>query len=735
MTKRIKTDEGNRRKALGAYYTPPAVARWMAREALIAYLAPQMQGVANQNLQSLEQALRRLLAQGVINEKKAKASNESQASRAGGAGCECKASRAGETISFSDVLQIKSLILGLRALDPAAGDGALLLALLEEMAGLLARLDELVAGSSGIRGQGSGARGQRFGIGDQKVAGACTQGKEGKRESASRLNEYVEHIAAHCLYGVDIEEGAVESCRGRLRERLTQTGIDAGACLIAITNHIAAGDALLGKWPLVAVPSSEFRVSNSKGRGEESGVGGQGSEVGGQERQEASAKATQLSLFDCASPTEIVNRQSSIVNRSVSCLLPPVSSSRSPASYDIILMNPPYVSFGLRESKAAAKAWREAILRRYPHSAEYKISLYAVFMDRALEFLRPGGAFCFLTPDSFLLGRYFSKLRRWMLDSCDLQTALMFEQDFWKSGVVGRPVICAGVRDQRSGIGGRGQGSGVGGACWSVPVRVGPCPSVPVRVGPCRSVPVRVGPCSSVSVHERFFKAELCRDIAALERGEIQSFSYDSAYFQETDHNRFRLFFRKEDKEFCDRMEHGAERLGDVMRFASGLIGKRGQEDIVSERREGPSWRKGIASGADVLPWRAEWRGLYLNFDCAALKSGFKDARYDAPKLLLRQTGDRLIAAYDPDGLLCLNNVHVGMAREGASVRAGDVCDPRLIAANLNSDLMHRYYQLISLEQSRAMAQTDIDVIESLPFKRPIRQDALLSGYIRDRMD
>ena len=388
-------------------------------------------------------------------------------------------------------------------------------------------------------------------------------------------------------------------------------------------------------------------------------------------------------------------------------------------------MNPPYVSFGLRESKAAAKAWREAILRRYPHSAQYKISLYAVFMDRALEFLQPGGAFCFLTPDSFLLGRYFSKLRRRILESCDLKIALMFEQDFWKSGVVGRPVISVGVRDQGlelrgQGSGVRGQGSGGGGGGQGPGNSAG---FVPVCVGPCQSVPVR----------PRFFKAALCRDVAALERGEIQTFSYDSAYFPKTQHNRFRLFFRKEDKEFCDRMEHGAERLGDVMRFASGLIGKRGQKDIVSERRQGPSWGKGIASGADVLPWRAEWRGLYLNFDHAALKSGFKDARYDAPKLLLRQTGDRLIAAYDPDGLLCLNNVHVGMAREVSGV----ACDPRLIAAILNSDLMHRYYQLISLEQSRAMAQTDIDVIESLPFKRPapadeeeIRQRLSALGYL-----
>ena len=43
----------------------------------------------------------------------------------------------------------------------------------------------------------------------------------------------------------------------------------------------------------------------------------------------------------------------------------------------------------------------------YPRSAEYKLSSYALFMDLGLSLTRPGGVFCSLTPDSFLLGRYF----------------------------------------------------------------------------------------------------------------------------------------------------------------------------------------------------------------------------------------------------------------------------------------------------------------------------------------
>src|SRR5262249_19802230 len=124
------------------------------------------------------------------------------------------------------------------------------------------------------------------------------------------------------------------------------------------------------------------------------------------------------------------------------------------------------------------------------------------------------------------------------------------------------------------------------------------------------------------------------------------------------------------------------------------------------------AWQPGIDSGADVLPYRVRYRGKFLQFAPPALKSGFREARYGAPKLLVRQTGDALVAAYDPDGLYCLNNVHVGNA-----TAAG--VDVRLVVAGLNSALLNRYYRLISLEGGRALAQTDIDVLEDLPFKRP----------------
>ncbi len=336
--------------------------------------------------------------------------------------------------------------------------------------------------------------------------------------------------------------------------------------------------------------------------------------------------------------------------------------------FDIVIANPPYVSYGLRGNKSSKKGWASLIKTHYVRSAEYKISMYAIFMDRGLSLNCSGGISIYITPDSYLLGRYFSKLRRRILDIAEIKSIFMFEEDFWESGVVGRPTIIT---------------------------------------------------CHVKRPTKEFkLNTRLCKNIEMFLKHSWEDYSYEQCYFENIKFNRFRLFFSFQDKVFVERIEKNAQRLGNIISFASGLIGLQGQETIVAEIKKGQTWHRGINSGGDILPYRIHYSGKYLNFDLSKLKSGFKEAQYSKPKLLIRQTEDSLIAAYDPDGFYCLNNVHVGNSLNP------DI-DIRIIVAILNSQIMNRYYRIISLETDRAMAQTDIDVLEELPFIRPSHLDEI----------
>ncbi len=509
------------RRRSGVHETPEVVARFLCRAALREYLVTHL-----------------------VNDGEEEAARQQAAALLPAGTAAGEPSRVGpSSLSAQEALRLRQAVLGCRVCDPAAGDGALLAAMLREMRDLIARLDAVLHREPDPE-EGSTAVGP-----------------------ALRL----------CLHGVDVQEQAVRRCRANL-------GLADG--------QVACADSLLE--PVFGFPAE-----------------GDG--------------------------------------------------------FDIVIANPPYVSFGLRGVGPAAHTWARTIRARYPGSAEYKLSTYTVFMDRCLALTRPGGICCCLTPDSYLLGRYFCKLRRRLLDGSAIRALVLIEEDFWK-GVVGRPVV--GV--------------------FRAGRRAGEMPRI---------------------VATRY------RTVADLAAGRGDSCACAQSDFETAPRHRFRLLFAEDDRRFVAAMERGAGRLGDVVTFASGLIGRHGRASIVSPVPLGPAWRPGIDSGADVLPYRVRYRGRHLHFSPLALKSGFREARYDVPKLLLRQTGDALVAAFDPDGLYCLNNAHVGNARRPD-------LDVRVAVAILNSRLLNRYYRLISLEAGRPLAQVDLDVVEGLPFKAPTAAEA-----------
>jgi adenine-specific DNA-methyltransferase len=339
--------------------------------------------------------------------------------------------------------------------------------------------------------------------------------------------------------------------------------------------------------------------------------------------------------------------------------------------FDIVVGNPPYISFGVRGSRDWAKkkrAWLDLLREKYPNSAEYKISVYAIFLQRAIELLKPGGKLGFIIPDSFLLGRYFSKLRRYILNNCAIEEVVLFMKDFWKYGIVGRPVIIILRKetDEKKR--------------------------------------------KSNEVTAKFYATK-----DDINQDNFKSYSYPQSYFEKTAYNRFRLFFDRVSKSFVTKMEKDAIPLGGedgIVTIQVGVRSKIGQKKIVSESKKGRNWQRGLISGGQIQRYSLKYEGYFINLDPDLLWAGGWDPKIvSGKKLLLRKTGDSLITTYDNKGYYHLDNLH-------SIVLANKNFNLKYILAVLNSKLMNHYYHLISLELGRAMAQTDIETIEQLPIKK-----------------
>jgi hypothetical protein len=360
--------------------------------------------------------------------------------------------------------------------------------------------------------------------------------------------------------------------------------------------------------------------------------------------------------------------------------------------YDYVIGNPPYVSFGLRGVQTINSGRYRYLRKEYPNSAEYKLSLYALFFERGAELLLPGGKLAYITPDSFLFGKYYAKLRHYLASMAIISITLL-EFSAFDDATIGSGVIT--VLSKREALGNT------------------------------------VNVATAVSTRD-------------LETGcYAEHYQYDQQYL----HPRFHLFLSQEELTVFDSLNACGSVLGDYCGVYSGCIAKYGQASIISaipasshsiydqsgklilcdDQAQG-RWHKLLRRGANIGQYRKMPNGqyIYIHEDETVrklyAKSGFDLKKYEGEKLLLRQTGGDLIAAYDDEGYFCLNNMHVIYSTNGSMPLT-------VVQALLNSYLYNFYYHCINRETKRVLPQIDIDILKQLPLM-PVANTSYVSTLI-----
>jgi hypothetical protein len=333
-------------------------------------------------------------------------------------------------------------------------------------------------------------------------------------------------------------------------------------------------------------------------------------------------------------------------------------SSPPLASYDLVITNPPYISFGARNQPVLPQSQSRFLRAVYPCSAEYKIRVHSIFQDIALRYAREGGLAVLLVPDGFLTGSFYCRLRGLLLERTRLKHFSELRDDTVVDAVVGRWSVACYIRDSKPDKGN--------------------------------------------------YQVDLYSEVEGNGKRAPLNFQLPLSIFVTKDKNRFRLLFDETDKQIC-LLTDQLMPLNTVMRGHTGMRARHGQSSIVSQHCRGDFWRKGIRSGAQVTAHRVHWDGCWLCVDPSILfKGGFDEHIVEQPKLMVRQTADRLIAGFDDNCLYHLNNVH------SFSPLKPDL-DLHYISGLFNSSLWLYLYRLRTREDGRALAQIDIETVEMLP--------------------
>lgn len=107
--------------------------------------------------------------------------------------------------------------------------------------------------------------------------------------------------------------------------------------------------------------------------------------------------------------------------------------------YDIVICNPPYKK--IRKDAAESLCMREYVFGQP--------NLYTLFMCKAVNNLKTGGKFVFITPRSWTSGNYYKVARRFILENLNLTDLLLFEDRgnvFAGEDVLQETLITVGVK-------------------------------------------------------------------------------------------------------------------------------------------------------------------------------------------------------------------------------------------------------------------------------------------------
>ncbi len=334
--------------------------------------------------------------------------------------------------------------------------------------------------------------------------------------------------------------------------------------------------------------------------------------------------------------------------------------------FDLVIGNPPYISFGSRNQQTLSVEWQKFLRSRFPASTEYKIRLYSVFQELSLRLTVPGGCVTLLVPDAFLNGSFYQKLRQLILKESHILSLSELPSTAIPGAVVGNWCV----------------------ACYRK--RTTGSPDAP----------------DAVSVYR-------------VTKQKIDGYSLSAKILVSPDKNRFQLVFNDEDAALL-QLINGMPPVSRNLRGHTGIRAKKGQASVVSRSKQSENFKSGITSGARVHPYYVETEGTWL--EIAPLKlyaGGFDKNIVERPKIMMRQTADRIIAAVDETGLYHLNNVHsFSPAKEPATL-------PNLhfLCGVLNSKLFLHLYRIKSREEGRALAQIDIEMVEAMPLPEASRED------------
>lgn len=333
----------------------------------------------------------------------------------------------------------------------------------------------------------------------------------------------------------------------------------------------------------------------------------------------------------------------------------PAAFERGRPGFDVVLGNPPWGQKAIDELPAL-----KDYLRSRFASLGGIYDLFRPFVEQGIRLARKRtGQFAMVLPDVVLLKDY-PDTRRYMLDHLALTHI-----DWWGMAFSGAVIDVATIVGTRS------------------------------RASRSHAV--------AVCVHEH---------------GRALSHRIPQRVFLTNERHAFNLMLTEEKRQIIDRLA-ALPRLERCFEAHEGVHSGNMRDQLFVDRRMDESCQPLLFGRDEITPYSLRWRGRYLRLDAAPDKKTREryanlgqPSWFAQPKILVRRTGDHVLAAVDRERRFASNNFFVVVPRAGAGPCHLDLDG---LCALLNSKFMTWYFRTIEPRKGRIFAELKIKHLSAFP--------------------
>jgi len=346
--------------------------------------------------------------------------------------------------------------------------------------------------------------------------------------------------------------------------------------------------------------------------------------------------------------------------------------------------NPPYVSFYAKRAKAISDEVREYYKANY-RMGKGRINTYCLFIERAFDLLAPSGMLGFIVPNTVLIMKSYEPLRKHLLEYGWLRSVVDLSLKVFPEVEVPTCVFAVERRDERA---------------LPFPRKV---------------------------------KAGFWESARGSAPNDLED--TDQADFLKLPYAMFNIHIRSADKDILDAIENAGSPLGEQFEVKDGINPANMSEKLICHSiDEMTEPFKRVLRGKDINNYQLSWDHFWVRYDRDFADSDkgeycfLRDERIfkENPKILTRQTADRIVAALDETGFYALNTIHVTLPLNGGM-------DLKTLLTLYNSKLLNYYYRLVFPDTERVFPQVKTVNVEKLPLPAPNGETGRL-GVLADKL-